>query len=296
MGHTSPMPASSPPPSAGRTSPPPILSDGVVSLRRPREDDADDITAACQDPGIAEWTTVPTPYTRADAEQWLASRPTDEAWWASPAWAVTVLPDDRWCGNIDLRPDGEGGAEVGYLLAPWARGSGHAARALRLVCAWAFSALGAEVVTWYAYVGNTASLRTARSVGFDIPDHVFRAYGAQRGARRDSWVGTLLPEDLVAAARSSAGGRSASGGPSAAGPRAGEAPARYRGPSLTRRERDVLDHLTLGRSNRQIADELEISENTVKNHVRSILEKLGARSRSEAVVVGLRAGLTTLTP
>ena len=290
MGQTAPMPASSPSASPGRSpgrssgrpSPPPVLSDGVLSLRPPRASDADDIAAACADRAIAEWTTVPTPYTRADAEQWLATRPDDQAWWASPAWAITVLPDDRWCGNIDLRPDGEGGAEVGYLLAPWARGSGHAARALRLVCGWAFSALGAQVVTWYAYVGNEASLRTARAVGFQVPDHVFRAYGAQRGERRDSWVGTLLPEDLIAAARATPASRAA------------ESAGSYRGPSLTRRERDVLDHLTLGRSNRQIAAELDISENTVKNHVRSILEKLGTRSRSEAVVVGLRSGLTSL--
>ena len=193
-----------------------------------------------------------------------------------PTWAVTVVPSDRWSGNIDLRPDGDGGAEVGYLLAPWARGHGHAARALRLVCTWAFSALEVQVVTWYAYAGNDASLHTARTVGFQVPDHVFRAYGAQRGERRDAWIGTLTPEDLAAAARH------------------GDHRGRYLGPELTRRELDVLHHLTRGQSNRTIAAELGISENTVKNHVRSILEKLQAKSRAEAVVIGLRQGLTSL--
>lgn len=255
---------------------PPVLSDGVVSLRLPTADDADDITTACQDPQIAEWTTVPSPYTRADAEAWLAKRPTPADWWAYPTWAVTVLPSDRWCGNIDLRPDGEGGVEVGYLLAPWARGAGHGTRTLRLVCGWAFSALGAQVVTWYAYAGNVASLRTARSVGFDVPDHVFRAFGPQRGQRRDCWIGTLTPDALVAAAR------------------AGDSRSAYLGPELTTRELDVLRQLTTGRTNRAVAEALGISENTVKNHVRSILEKLQAKSRSEAVVIGLRLGLTTL--
>ena len=49
-----------------------------------------------------------------------------------------------------------------------------------------------------------------------------------------------------------------------------------------------------GQTNRNIAAELGISENTVKNHVGSILEKLQAKSRSEAVIIGLRQGLTVL--
>jgi DNA-binding CsgD family transcriptional regulator/RimJ/RimL family protein N-acetyltransferase len=264
-----------PMPSAQHPSPP-ILSDGVVTLRPPRADDADDITLGCQDTQCAQWTTVPVPYTRADAEEWLAKRPTAADWWASPTWSITVVPSDRWCGNIDLRPDGEGGVEVGYLLAPWARGHGHAARALRLACAWAFTSLGTQVVTWYAYAGNDASLHTARRVGFQVPDHVFRGFGAQRGTRRDSWVGTLTPDDLAAAAKH------------------GDSRGRYLGPELTRRELDVLRHITRGQSNRTIADELGISENTVKNHVRSILEKLQAKSRAEAAVIGLRQGITSM--
>lgn len=256
--------------------PPPVLSDGVVTLRPPVPGDADDITLACQDRDIQEWTTVPVPYARADADEWLAKRPTAAAWWQSPAWAITAAPSTRWGGNIDLVLDGEGGAEVGYLLAPWLRGQGHAVRALRLATTWAFTTLDAQVVIWYAYVGNEASRRTARSAGFRIPDHVFRRYGAQRGRRRDAWVGTLLPGDAAAAARQ------------------GDGRDRFLGPGLTRREQDVLRRLTLGESNRAIAAALGLSENTVKNHVRSILEKLQAKSRAEAVVVGLRQGLTSL--
>ncbi|MHB1210862.1 MAG: GNAT family N-acetyltransferase [Candidatus Nanopelagicales bacterium] len=270
------MPAERPDPG-----PPPVLSDGVLLLRRPRPDDADDIALACQDPEIGAWTTVPVPYERAHAEEWLSRRPDAASWWATPAWGITVLPGDRWCGTIDLRPDGEAGVEVGYLLAPWARGHGHAARALRLACGWAFSGLGAQVVTWSAFEGNVASLRTARRVGFQVPDHVFRGLGAQRGERRDSWMGTLVPADLAAA----------SGGHDA---READRPGRYQGPALTARELGVLGRLARGESNRQAAAALGISENTVKNHVRSILEKLPAKSRSEAVVIGLRRGLTTL--
>ncbi len=52
---------------------------------------------------------------------------------------------------------------------------------------------------------------------------------------------------------------------------------------LTRREQDVLRLLAQGQSNRQIAEALMVSENTVKTHVRHILEKLELESRSEAV-------------
>jgi RimJ/RimL family protein N-acetyltransferase/DNA-binding CsgD family transcriptional regulator len=255
---------------------PPVLSDGVVTLRPPRADDAPDITLGCQDPLSVQWTTVPTPYDLTDADRWLATRSSSAEWWRAPVWAITAGPSDRWGGNIDLRLDGEGGANTGYLLAPWLRGQGHAPRALRLACSWAFTTLGVEVVTWCAFAGNEASRQTARNVGFRVPDHVFPRYTAQRGERRDSWIGTLTPEDLAAAARF------------------GESRGAYLGPGLTRRELDVLRHLTRGQSNRAVAADLGISENTVKNHVRSILEKLQAKSRAEAVVIGLRQGLTSL--
>lgn len=255
---------------------PPVLSDGVVTLRRMRPEDADDVVESSRDPLNVAWTTIPTPYERSDAEGFIAQRSSNVDWWAGPTWAITIAPSDRWCGTIDLRPDGAGAVEVGFLLAPWARGHGHAARALRLACAWAFTTLEASVVIWHAHVGNEASRRTARRVGFDVSDHVFRRYLTQRGERRDAWIGTLTPEDLAAA------------------PGRTDAPARFLGPALTRRELDVLRQLTRGQSNRAIAAELGISENTVKNHVRSILEKLQAKSRAEAVVIGLRQGLTTI--
>lgn len=53
---------------------------------------------------------------------------------------------------------------------------------------------------------------------------------------------------------------------------------------LSRRENEVLRQVALGHTNRQIADELVIAENTVKNHVRNILEKLHLHDRMEAAV------------
>jgi two-component system, NarL family, nitrate/nitrite response regulator NarL len=63
---------------------------------------------------------------------------------------------------------------------------------------------------------------------------------------------------------------------------------------LTRREIEVLQLLGLGLPNREIAERLFISERTAKFHVNAILSKLGARSRTEAVVRAARAGLLAL--
>jgi NarL family two-component system response regulator YdfI len=63
---------------------------------------------------------------------------------------------------------------------------------------------------------------------------------------------------------------------------------------LTAREREVLQMLAQGRGNKQIAARLNISEHTVKFHVASILGKLGAGTRTEAVSIALRRGLILL--
>ncbi len=60
---------------------------------------------------------------------------------------------------------------------------------------------------------------------------------------------------------------------------------------LTPRENEILQYLATGASNRDIAAALFISQNTVKNHVRAVLDKLHAASRTEAVMIGARVGL-----
>jgi DNA-binding NarL/FixJ family response regulator len=64
--------------------------------------------------------------------------------------------------------------------------------------------------------------------------------------------------------------------------------------SLTPRESEVLQMLAGGLGNKEIASKLAISEHTVKFHVASILGKLGAASRTEAVSIGIRRGLVLL--
>ncbi|HLB61476.1 MAG TPA: response regulator transcription factor [Actinomycetota bacterium] len=66
-------------------------------------------------------------------------------------------------------------------------------------------------------------------------------------------------------------------------------------PRLTDREMEVLKLVAQGKNNRDIAKELFISENTVKNHIRNILEKLHLHSRMEAVVYAVREKLLEIT-
>jgi two-component system nitrate/nitrite response regulator NarL len=75
------------------------------------------------------------------------------------------------------------------------------------------------------------------------------------------------------------------------------APPRDRTPladELTAREQQVLQQLSLGLSNKEIAANMHISDHTVKFHVNAILQKLGVTSRTEAVVAAARRGLVIL--
>jgi DNA-binding NarL/FixJ family response regulator len=64
--------------------------------------------------------------------------------------------------------------------------------------------------------------------------------------------------------------------------------------TLTTREIEVLEHLAGGNRNRDIAEKLFISEETVKVHVKHVMEKLGASDRTEAVAIALRRGIIQL--
>jgi len=97
-------------------------------------------------------------------------------------------------------------------------------------------------------------------------------------------------EELATAARAVHAGLLAVHPDALAPSRVGDAAADAGAP-LTPREREIVELMAEGSSNRTIALRLAISRHTVKFHVASILAKLGARSRAEAVAVALRRGL-----
>ena len=122
------------------TPPPEPLSDGVVSLRPWRLADASAVAAACQDPEIQRWTRVPSPYSDADACEWLESQPRRWLNGESAEFAVVdaVSGDVLACvGLVDIEWD-DRRAEIGYWVVAGARRRGVARRAVLLLCDWAF--------------------------------------------------------------------------------------------------------------------------------------------------------------
>jgi DNA-binding NarL/FixJ family response regulator len=126
-------------------------------------------------------------------------------------------------------------------------------------------------------VALTASVDEARMMG------VLRA-GALGYVRKDA-----EPEILLAAVRTVARGKPyIDPGVSRLIIQAGDSE------HLTRRELDVLRQMALGKSNRDVAAALDLSEETVKTHVAHLLAKLQVENRAQAIVQSLKRGLVTL--
>ena len=127
-------------------------------------------------------------------------------------------------------------------------------------------------------VALTASTDDARMTG------VLRA-GAAGYVRKDA-----EPETLLAAVRAVARGRTYIDSSLALEIRQGPATS----DALTARETEVLRHIALGLSNKDIAAALAVAEETVKTHVTHVLAKLRVENRAQAIVQALKRGLVSL--
>lgn len=179
------------------------ISAGALHLRPHQPDDIDALVVACQDPDIQKWTSVPSPYTRADAEEFvLVTVPA--GWTRGTDLNFLVLDsttEDRLAavGLHLARNDDPAIGEIGYWCAAPARGQGVMTRAVGVVCRWGFEALGLARIEWYAVVGNIASRRVAERVGFSVEGTLRSRLDIGDGARHDAWVGSLLRSDPVPA-------------------------------------------------------------------------------------------------
>src|SRR3954469_4447603 len=117
-------------------------------LRPIGPDDVAAVYAACQDPQIQRWTTVPSPYLREHAEQFACDY-APKAWAAGDAavFGVTARATGELLASVGLHFDrgGDAGiAEIGYWTAVAARGHGVTTEAVAAVCAWGFATCGVQ--------------------------------------------------------------------------------------------------------------------------------------------------------
>jgi RimJ/RimL family protein N-acetyltransferase len=179
----------------------PTLTDGVVRLRAPNDDDIEGSYEQCQDPLSQRWTRIPVPYTREDAKTYLRHI-IPGGWETEREWGFVVeAPDEvgalRFAGSISLRNEGDGRAEIAYGSHPWVRGRGVMEHALRLLLDWGFAERDLQTISWLARRGNWASRRLAWRLGFSV-DGTLRHWLPQRGELADAWVGTLRRGDVRA--------------------------------------------------------------------------------------------------
>lgn len=148
----------------------PRLSAADVVLRGLEPDDAEAVATYASSPGFFDHIEVPDAlrrsYTVADARAFIAQAERDAAAW--PTWAIEV--DCQLVGSIRLRAAAWGDVhEIGFGLAPFARGKGHATAAVRAVVAWC-AAEGRPVPWARCRADNHASARVLERTGFTCTD------------------------------------------------------------------------------------------------------------------------------
>jgi len=168
-------------------------------LRAPDEALVDAIADACSDPAIARYTVVPSPYSVSDAEAFVRDH-VRSGWERGTGcvWAIRSADDpDLLHGMIGLEGIADGAAELGFWLAPGARGHGYMHEAVAPVLDFGLSpkGLGLQRVQWQALPGNVPSAAVARRAGFRY-EGLRRLGGVHRGTRVDLWVAGLLATDV----------------------------------------------------------------------------------------------------
>jgi RimJ/RimL family protein N-acetyltransferase len=170
-----------------------LVGDGI-RLRLRCDADIPALVKACQDPAIQRYTTVPADYGEANARDYAQMAANGLAEGREVALVIADSESDELLGTIALRraQNGADAWDVGYFVAPWARGRGIATAAVRLLTRFGFDELGAARIELVAEPENTASTGVAERAGFRrerlIADHI-----EIKGSRRDVVMYSLLP-------------------------------------------------------------------------------------------------------
>ena len=150
-----------------------------------------------------------------------------------------------------------------------------------------------EVTNATLHYGAAQALREA--IDFPVPCNALASHGGLMRSVRDCLGETAFAESWLAGLRLSGDEASAEASRSLSALVHGERQALATGaklrPSLTPREHEVLKLVATGHADREIAAALFISRRTASEHVGHILQKLGARSRTDAAALAVRIGL-----
>jgi RimJ/RimL family protein N-acetyltransferase len=172
------------------------LCDGTVRLEPLSERHVHGLSALVLDERVQRFTRVPVPPPPGFASTWVARYEEGRRNGSREAFAIVDAADGTFLGvaMAPLIARERGHAELGYVVAPEARGRGVAARALRLLTEWAFSELGAQRLELLIAVDNEPSKRVAERCGY-VREGVLRSYHLKDDVRTDTEIWSRLPAD-----------------------------------------------------------------------------------------------------
>lgn len=180
-----------------------VLKTERLMLRPYSGADAADVRLACNDPITRRWIPLPDPYDDEVARSWVTDRSHQARQAGNGAmFAVVARDSGRLVGGFGLRNvyERDKCGEIGYWVAPWARGRGYAPEATRRIARYGFDDLGLGRVELLIDPANRASHRVAAKSGFSA-EGVRVAAGQHRDHRIDLAAWRLLPDDPYPAAR-----------------------------------------------------------------------------------------------
>ena len=153
------------------------------------------VAAMLSDPDVMRFTRVPDPTPADFAQQWLAIYEAGRRDGTREGFAVFDGAGEFVGVALAFGIDrGEGEAELGYMVAPAARGRGVATAMLRALTDWAFAEAGVQRIRLVVDVENPASLRVAERAGY-VREGVMRSVHFKNGRRIDAVLLSRLATD-----------------------------------------------------------------------------------------------------
>lgn len=183
-----------------------ISTDRLV-LRALEDADLAAYTTMMNDEVVAAWTSVPAPYSEADAAEWIHRiAPAERREGRGIVFAVVEVLTQRLVGTVHVKNADwqQLTAQADCVVAPWARGEGYAGESVLAAAQWLFQDQGYERLELRTAADNTASQQVAQKIGC-INEGVLRSAWTARSRtedgrwvhqRTDLLVWSLLPEDL----------------------------------------------------------------------------------------------------